>query len=60
MSPIWSRNPTSACTGTHRKPCWIKMADMAASSQGAPFLINFDERSMAGMMRKQRLQGSGI
>ncbi|MEZ4550733.1 MAG: hypothetical protein R2874_09725 [Desulfobacterales bacterium] len=37
-----------------------KMADMAASSQGAPFLINFDERSMAGMMRKQRLQGSGI
>jgi len=28
---------------------------MVSSSQGAPFLLNFDERSMAGMMREARL-----
>ncbi len=30
---------------------------MVASSQGAPFIINFDERSMAGMMREAKLAG---
>ena len=34
-----------------------KMVDMVASSQGAPFLINFDERSMAGMMREAKVAG---
>lgn len=32
-----------------------RIVGMIASSQGAPFLINFDERSMAGMMREARL-----
>ena len=27
-----------------------KVVEMIAGSQGAPFLLNFDERSMAGMM----------
>ena len=27
-----------------------KVIEMISSSQGAPFLLNFDERSMAGMM----------
>ncbi|MFA5466970.1 MAG: pyruvate formate lyase family protein [Candidatus Izemoplasmatales bacterium] len=31
-----------------------KVVDMVASSQGAPFLINFDERSMAGMLRESK------
>jgi trans-4-hydroxy-L-proline dehydratase len=30
---------------------------MIASSQGAPFLLNFDERSMAGMMREAHKAG---
>jgi trans-4-hydroxy-L-proline dehydratase len=34
-----------------------KVTEMIASSQGAPFLINFDERSMAGMMREARESG---
>lgn len=36
-----------------------KAVDMIASSQGAPFLLNFDERSIAGMMRESRLAGVG-
>jgi len=31
-----------------------KVVDMISSSQGAPFLLNFDERSMAGMMREAK------
>ncbi len=32
---------------------------MIASSQGSPFLLNFDERSMAGMMLQARRSGVG-
>jgi pyruvate-formate lyase len=32
---------------------------MIASSQGAPFLLNFDERSMAGLLREAREAGCG-
>lgn len=32
-----------------------KLVDMIASSQGAPFILNFDERSMAGMLREAKL-----
>jgi formate C-acetyltransferase len=34
-----------------------KVADMIASCQGAPFLLNFDERSIAGMLREAREAG---
>lgn len=34
-----------------------KLVDMIASSQGAPFVLNFDERSMAGMMYQARKSG---
>ena len=30
---------------------------MVSASQGAPFLLNFDERSMAGMMREAKMAG---
>ena len=30
---------------------------MIASSQGAPFLLNFDERSMAGLLREAKEAG---
>jgi pyruvate-formate lyase len=36
-----------------------KVVAMVEASQGAPFLINFDERSMAGMLREARLGGTG-
>ncbi len=32
-----------------------KVVDMIASSQGSPFLLNFDERSIAGMLREARV-----
>ncbi|MDR3294791.1 MAG: hypothetical protein LBT26_03025 [Clostridiales Family XIII bacterium] len=34
-----------------------RVVDMISESQGAPFLINFDERSMAGMLREGRMSG---
>ena len=34
-----------------------KVVDMIADSQGAPFLLNFDERSMAGMMLQAKKAG---
>ncbi len=34
-----------------------KMIEMISESQGAPFLINFDERSIAGMLRESRMEG---
>jgi trans-4-hydroxy-L-proline dehydratase len=32
-----------------------RIVDMIASSQGSPFLLNFDERSIAGMLREARM-----
>ncbi len=34
-----------------------KVIDMIASSQGSPFLLNFDERSIAGMLREAKIAG---
>jgi formate C-acetyltransferase len=34
-----------------------RVVEMIASSQGSPFLLNFDERSMAGMMLQARRSG---
>jgi len=34
-----------------------KVIDMIASSQGSPFLLNFDERSIAGMLREAKMAG---
>ncbi|MCX6005308.1 MAG: hypothetical protein NT082_06515 [Chloroflexi bacterium] len=35
-----------------------KVVDMIANSQGSPFLLNFDERSLAGMLREARKSGA--
>ncbi|MDD5494783.1 MAG: pyruvate formate lyase family protein, partial [Dehalococcoidia bacterium] len=35
-----------------------KVVDMIAASQGSPFLLNFDERSIAGMLREARISGA--
>ena len=34
-----------------------KVVDMISVSQGAPFLLNFDERSIAGMLREAKKAG---
>jgi formate C-acetyltransferase len=57
LSPILEPKPN---VRLHRKTpdaLYDKIIDMVASSQGAPFLLNFDERSMAGMMRQARVAG---
>ncbi len=54
MSPILEPKPN---VRLHRKTpdeLYDKLIEMIAASQGAPFLLNFDERSMAGMMRQAR------
>ena len=50
MTPILEPKPN---VRLHRKSpdrLLDKVVDMVSTSQGAPFLLNFDERSMAGMM----------
>jgi len=48
--PSWNRSPTCACTALARAVAFDRVVEMVASSQGSPFLLNFDERSIAGMM----------
>lgn len=33
---------------------------MIAESQGAPFLLNFDERAIAGLLREARMSGKEV
>ncbi len=57
MSPILEPKPN---VRLHRGSCerlLDRLVEMIASCQGAPFLLNFDERSMAGLMREARLGG---
>ena len=57
MSPILEPKPNvRLCRGSSEK-LLDKVVDMISSSQGAPFLINFDERSMAGMMLEAKRGG---
>jgi pyruvate-formate lyase len=57
MSPILEPKPN---VRLHRKTpdaLLDKVVEMVAESQGAPFLLNFDERSMAGMLLQARRSG---
>jgi formate C-acetyltransferase len=57
MSPILEPKPN---VRLHRKTpdqLYDKVIDMIASSQGAPFLLNFDERSIAGMLLQAHKAG---
>jgi formate C-acetyltransferase len=57
MSPILEPKPN---VRLHRgsPPALVdKVVAMISGSQGAPFLINFDERAMAGMMREAERAG---
>ena len=50
MSPILEPKPNVRLHRGTPEQLLDKVVEMIAASQGAPFLLNFDERSMAGMM----------
>ncbi len=54
MSPILEPKPNVRLHGNSPEALLDKVVDMISSSQGAPFLLNFDERSMAGMMEEAK------
>jgi len=57
MSPILEPKPNVRLHRNTPDRLYDKVVDMIASSQGAPFLLNFDERSMAGMLRQANRSG---
>lgn len=50
MSPILEPKPNVRLHRNSPEKLLNTVIDMISGSQGAPFLLNFDERSMAGMM----------
>lgn len=57
LSPILEPKPNVRLHRNTPNQLYDKVIDMIASSQGAPFLLNFDERSMAGMLLQARKAG---
>lgn len=54
MSPILEPKPNVRLHRKTPEKLLDKVVDMISGSQGAPFLLNFDERSMAGMIHEGR------
>ncbi|NIM94874.1 MAG: hypothetical protein GTO18_14330 [Anaerolineales bacterium] len=57
MSPILEPKPNVRLHRGTSDQLLDRVVDMIASSQGSPFLLNFDERSMAGMLLQARKSG---
>lgn len=57
MSPILEPKPNIRLHAGSPDALLDKVVDMIASSQGAPFLLNYDEKSMDGMLLEARLAG---
>ncbi len=57
MSPILEPKPNVRLHRNSPDSLLDKVIEMVSSSQGAPFLLNFDERSMAGMLREAERAG---
>ncbi|MGD8404430.1 MAG: pyruvate formate lyase family protein [Anaerolineales bacterium] len=57
MSPILEPKPNVRLCRNSSDKLLDKVVDMVASSQGAPFLLNFDERSMAGLILEAKQAG---
>ncbi|MBI5115080.1 hypothetical protein HZA56_01245 [Candidatus Poribacteria bacterium] len=57
MTPILEPKPNVRLHRNSPDKLLDKIVDMVSSSQGAPFLLNFDERSMAGMMLEAKKAG---
>ena len=58
MSPILEPKPNVRLHRGAPDKLLDRVVEMVASSQGSPFLMNFDERSMAGMMLQARKSGA--
>ncbi|MFB0919265.1 MAG: pyruvate formate lyase family protein [Oscillospiraceae bacterium] len=58
MSPILEPKPNVRLHRGTPDKLLDRVVDMISESQGAPFLLNFDERSMAGMLREAKLSGA--
>ncbi len=58
MSPILEPKPNVRLHRASPEKLLDRVVEMIASSQGAPFLLNFDERSMAGLMLEARRSGA--
>jgi len=54
MTPILEPQPNVRLHRNSPDDLLDKIIDMISASQGSPFLINFDERSMAGMILEAR------
>jgi pyruvate-formate lyase len=57
MSPILEPKPNVRLHRGTPEPLLAKVVDMIAGSQGSPFLLNFDERSIAGMLLEAQKAG---
>jgi formate C-acetyltransferase len=57
MSPILEPKPNVRLHRGTPDKLLGKIVDMIADSQGSPFLLNFDERSIAGLMLQARKAG---
>jgi len=57
MTPILEPKPNVRLHRNSPDELLDKLVDMISVSQGSPFLLNFDERSMAGMMLEARKTG---
>jgi formate C-acetyltransferase len=57
MSPILEPKPNVRLHRGSPEQLLDRVVEMIASSQGSPFLLNFDERSMAGMMLQAKRSG---
>jgi trans-4-hydroxy-L-proline dehydratase len=57
MSPILEPKPNVRLHRNSPEELLDKIVEMIASSQGAPFLLNFDERSIAGLMLQAEKAG---
>jgi len=57
MSPILEPKPSIRLHRDSPDELLDRLTEMIASSQGSPFLLNFEERSMAGMLREAEEAG---
>jgi len=57
MSPILEPKPNVRLHRNSPDQLLDQVVEMVAESQGAPFLLNFDERSMAGMLLQAKRAG---
>lgn len=57
MSPILEPKPNVRLHRNSPEALLDRVVEMVSTSQGAPFLLNFDERSMAGMLRQAKMSG---